>query len=122
MAGGAWKASILAFALSVPTLFPQTPTNGETPSHQLLLSRYCVTCHNEKLRIAELVPGKMDTSNITAGAPTWEKVIRKLRAGQVPPSGGPRPDIAALRGFVSYLESELDQAAMAHPNPGRPAS
>src|SRR5689334_10573209 len=94
-----WNALILAFICS-PFLISQTPPVGEIPSNQLLLNRYCVTCHNEKLRTADLLLDKLDIRDIPAGAATWERVIRKIRAGQMPPTGAPRPDIAALRGLV----------------------
>ena len=54
-------------------------------------------------------------SNIPAGAETWEKVIRKVRGGQMPPSGMPRPTPAALDGLVTHLESSIDKAALAAP-------
>jgi len=86
-----------------------------------LLDQYCVTCHNEKLKTAGLLLDKADVQQVGAGADVWEKVIRKLRANAMPPPGRPRPDAATSRAFVSWLETELDRAAMAKPNPGRPA-
>ena len=83
-----------------------------------LAGRYCVTCHNDKARVGGLSLQAVDFNNIPAGAETWEKVIRKLRAGSMPPQGAPRPDKAALDGFASYLETSLDRAAQAKPNPG----
>ena len=87
--------------------------------HRALLDRYCVTCHNEKLRTAELVLAGLDVGNPGEAAETWEKVVRKLRAGQMPPARAPRPDKPAYDAFISYLETELDGWAAAHPNPGR---
>ncbi len=84
-----------------------------------LLDRYCVTCHNEKLRTAGLTLETMDVVNVGAGAEVWEKVIRKLRMGAMPPPGRPRPDQAAYDAFATYLETSLDRAAAARPNPGR---
>jgi hypothetical protein len=60
-----------------------------------------------------------DLNEIPPGAETWEKVIRKLRLGAMPPQGMPRPDAAALDGLASYLETALDRAYAASPNPGR---
>jgi hypothetical protein len=57
--------------------------------------------------------------NITAGAPTWEKVARKIRSGAMPPPAMPRPDKAALDAFASWLEVALDRGSEAKPNPGR---
>ena len=62
---------------------------------------------------------KMDLAHIPEGAETWEKAIRKLRGGMMPPQGNPRPDAAELDGLIHYLESSLDRAAAAKPNPGR---
>jgi hypothetical protein len=54
-----------------------------------------------------------------ADAELWENVVRKMPAGVMPPAGRPRPDVAASEGFVSWVETELDAAAAARPNPGR---
>ena len=88
---------------------------------RVLLNRYCATCHNEKLKTADLMLDKADVDNVALAAPTWEKVVRKLRTGAMPPAGMPRPDKATYDGFATYLETGLDHAAEAHPNPGRPA-
>jgi len=82
------------------------------------LDRYCVGCHNEKAKIASLTLDKMDLSHVGDGAETWEKVVRKLKAGMMPPSGAPRPDRATIDSFTAKLEAELDHAAAANPNPG----
>ena len=86
--------------------------------HAEMAGRYCVTCHNDKTRIGGLSLQSADFNNIPAGAEIWEKVIRKLRAGSMPPQGAPRPDKATLDGFASFLETSLDRAAEAKPNPG----
>jgi len=83
-----------------------------------MVGRYCVTCHNDKARVGGLSLQTADFSNIPAGAETWEKVIRKLRAGSMPPQGAPRPDKSTLDGFASFLETSLDSAAASKPNPG----
>jgi mono/diheme cytochrome c family protein len=84
-----------------------------------LLSRYCVTCHNDRLKTAGLVIDPAGTANVPAGAEVWEKVIRKLRTGQMPPPGRPRPDRRQVQALASYLETEIDRDAAARPNPGR---
>ncbi len=86
-----------------------------------LLNRYCVACHNEKLKTAGLMLDKLDVEHPTVDAPVWEKVVRKLRASAMPPAGLPRPDKAAYDSFATYLETALDSAAAAKPNPGRPS-
>lgn len=87
-------------------------------SHGELLSGYCVTCHNDKTRIGGLSLQAADLANVPVKAETWEKVIRKLRAGSMPPQGAPRPDRGSLDGFAAFLESTIDRAADAKPNPG----
>ena len=86
-----------------------------------LVSRYCVTCHNEKLKTANLLLDKADAAQVFNSAETWEKVIVQLRARSMPPPGSRRPDSATYDATAAWLEGELDRAAAAHPNPGRPA-
>ena len=86
---------------------------------QALLNRYCITCHNAKLKTAGLEIDKLDLHNASPNAETWEKVVRKLRAGMMPPAGAPRPDRHALDALAGAVEDALDQAAAANPNPGR---
>jgi hypothetical protein len=90
-------------------------------SQRALLDTYCVTCHNERMKTANLLLDKIDVAHVNADPETWEKVVRKLRAGTMPPVGRSRPDRAAQEGFTSWLETELDRAAAAQPNPGRPS-
>jgi hypothetical protein len=85
------------------------------------LDQYCVGCHNERAKIASLTLDRMDPSHVADNAETWEKVVRKLKAGMMPPSGARRPDRATVDAFTARLEAELDRAAAAHPNPGATA-
>ena len=118
-----WIAVGLAGAGFLPAASPQSPAPGPGAASELraLLTRYCVTCHNERLKTADLMLDKLDVENVPAGAAVWEKVIRKLRTGAMPPVGMPRPDRAGYDSLATYLETELDRAAAAKPNPGRPA-
>jgi hypothetical protein len=84
-----------------------------------LLNRYCVGCHNQRTRSGNLALDDLDVTNVGAQPQTWEKVVRKVRAGMMPPIGRPRPDEPAQDQFVSWLSGELDRAFDAHPNPGR---
>jgi len=84
-----------------------------------VINKYCAACHNDKLRTGGLSLQNLDPGQAPAQAETWEKVIRKVRAGAMPPQGMARPDAATMEGFVSYLETSIDQAAAAKPNPGR---
>jgi hypothetical protein len=84
-----------------------------------LLTRYCFTCHNEKLNTGGLALDKLDFQNVSPNVESWEKVVRKVRAGMMPPAGASRPDRSALDGLAATLETSLDHAAAVHPNPGR---
>jgi hypothetical protein len=86
-----------------------------------LIDQYCVGCHNERLKTAGLMLDKLDVSQIGGNPAAWEKVARKLRAGDMPPAGRPRPARADAEAFAASLEAALDAAAAAQPNPGAPA-
>ncbi len=89
---------------------------------RVLLDRYCVGCHNQKAKIAGLTLDTLDLARPGEHAEAWEKVVRKLRAGVMPPAGRPRPEPTAYEGLRLSLEQALDRAAAANPNPGRPAA
>ncbi len=78
-----------------------------------VLDQYCVTCHNDKLKTAGLMLDKMDPAHVSANTEAWEKVVRKLRAGMMPPQGMPRPNAATYEALAEVLETELDRAAAA---------
>jgi len=87
-------------------------------TQRALLDRYCVTCHSDKLRTGGLSLQTLDLAKVPDNAETWEKVIRKLRVGAMPPQGMPRPDKASIDQLASFLEGALDRAYAANPNPG----
>jgi hypothetical protein len=88
-------------------------------SHRQTLDRYCVTCHNQRLATADLKLDDADVANPGAGAELWEKVVRKLRTGMMPPPNMPQPSMEDRGALLSWLETSLDKAAAAKPNPGR---
>lgn len=93
---------------------------GATPSTpRTVLDRYCVSCHNDRLKTGGLTLAALDTANVASHAQTWEKVVRKLRAGLMPPAGAPRPDEATTEGLAAWFETELDRVAATRPDPGR---
>jgi cytochrome c5 len=95
------------------------PTSAASAaSARILLDKYCATCHNQRLKTANLTFDAMDLSHVASDGAVWEKAVRKLRGGMMPPPGAPRPDLTAVDSFVSWLETSLDQAAAANPNPG----
>ena len=93
----------------------------DAASGQALVNKYCQACHNDKVKSGDFSWTKVDLAHPEQSWDQLEKVIRKLRAGLMPPVGMPRPDAASTKAFVASLESGIDQAAAAHPNPGRPA-
>jgi Protein of unknown function (DUF1587) len=118
---------VLAAAIGLYGQTPAPASQGATgtpsaeASAQSLFDKYCIYCHNDKLKTAGVSLQAVHTTDIGAGAATWERVFRKVRSGEMPPLGMPRPDARASAEFVSWLESRLDQAAVGNPNPGAPA-
>ena len=113
-------ALVAAWVVISGTWVLATPMPNE--AHETLLQQYCITCHNERLSSRGTVPLELETATLTdvsANAELWEKVIRKLRTGSMPPLGRPRPDAAVSDGFASWLENEIDRVAAVQPNPGR---
>ena len=84
-----------------------------------VLNRFCVGCHNERLRTAGLALDAMDPARVGDHPAAWEKVVRKLRTGSMPPAGRRRPAAATYETVAATLENALDRAAAAFPNPGR---
>jgi hypothetical protein len=89
-------------------------------AQRALVNQYCVVCHDNQQKTAGLSLEGLDLARVGEGAATWEKVLRKVGANEMPPAGMPHPDAAASRSFAAYLESELDKYAAAHPDPGHP--
>src|ERR1700689_1832566 len=103
--------------LSAMSAYAQAPTTPlPLASQRALLDQYCVTCHNQKLKTGGLMLDRMDLAHPADNAEAWEKVIRKLRAGMMPPQGLPRPAKAAYEALTASLENELDRAAANKPN------
>lgn len=98
-----------------------TVPDSSAQTYRTVVNRYCISCHNDKLKTAGLTLAGLDLDNVPSGAAVWEKVIRKLRTRQMPPAGVPRPEPSVYDSFANYLESAIDQAAEVNVNPGRPA-
>ena len=84
------------------------------------LDGYCVSCHNRQLKTGGLTLEGADLSRVASNAELWEKVVRKLRVGTMPPQGARRPDPATAAAFADALEGALDRGAAEKPDPGRP--
>jgi len=84
-----------------------------------VLARYCVTCHNERLKTAGFVIDPAQLATAGEHAESWEKVVKKLRTSAMPPAGAPRPDEATYDFVASAIESTLDRAAASRPHVGK---
>ena len=99
----------------------RTTSTPDAAAQKNLIEDYCVSCHNQKTKAASLVLEGLDYSRVANNAEVWEKVLRKVRTGQMPPAKAPKPDAHEIGAFVGWLEGALDRAARVNPNPGRPA-
>ncbi|MBM3778378.1 MAG: DUF1592 domain-containing protein [Acidimicrobiia bacterium] len=117
--GGRWAAVVGALLVTTSPVRAQSPEGLAQPSTRAFLDRYCVTCHNERLRQSGLMLDRLETADSGGAAETWEKVVRKLRTGAMPPQGRPRPDAATYDAVATAIEQALDRVAAASPDPGR---
>jgi len=92
-----------------------------SPDPNNFLRQHCVMCHSQKLHTAGVVLEGIDLSHVAPSASILERALRKVRTGEMPPAGIPRPPADASALFVKTLEGALDRASADHPNPGRPA-
>ena len=120
-----WTALALFTVAALPwsAAWPQTASSraAAAPAPRPLLDQYCVGCHNQKNATAGVALNGIDVANAGGNAAILEKVLRKVRTGEMPPAGMPRPAAPASAAFTKSLEDALDRAAAANPNPGRPA-
>src|SRR5262245_36467270 len=107
LSAGLSRRLIHVEAAAPPQLPHSAPGQPVSPS-RALLDRYCVTCHNERLKTAGVMFDKVDINRVDAHRELFEKVVRKLRKGQMPPQSAPQPDQTSLTTFLTALEAELD--------------
>lgn len=107
---------IFGLTLAIGSATAQTPTAAQARGD--LVRQYCVGCHSESLKTGGLVLENVDAARVSDDAGVWERVLRQVRMGQMPPAGVPHPDDAARSAFAENLETALDLAARANPNPG----
>ena len=117
-ASAAILAASVALRAGEPQQTPASPATTPSP-HRATLDRYCVSCHNGRVKAGGLALDALDVSRVTGDPASWEKVVRKLRGRMMPPAGIPRPDEATYDSLASSLEYALDAASAARPNPGR---
>src|SRR3954469_11524000 len=91
----------------------------DTTEAAATIKKYCVPCHNDRLKTGGLTLAGVDLEHPAAHAETGEKVIRKLRTGAMPPPGAPRPDATTYNALAAYLETSIDRTALASPRPGK---
>ncbi len=110
------RTRLLLYCIGTGALLGCESSHDRLADAESRISRYCVDCHNDAERAGGLTLDSHDLATLQDDAELWEKVVRKLRAGMMPPPGSPAPDRHSL---ASYLEARLDAAAAEHPNPGR---
>jgi mono/diheme cytochrome c family protein len=126
LTGCAWLAcATIVPSAAVPSFDSAQDRQSAAPAvdsapYRAIVDQYCVTCHSARLKTGDLVLERLDMSHVDADAAIWEKVVRKLRAGVMPPQGARHPDEATTHGLIAWLENQLDRGAEAHSNPGRP--
>ena len=121
LAGAGSAAPVEPAAPFEPAVVRQAPAEASDSAEasRTVIRRYCVACHNGRTLTAGLALDDVDLTRVGDHAELWENVVRKLRAGLMPPAGRPRPDEATYDRVATWLETELDAAAAASPNPGR---
>ena len=98
---------------------PPAPLPAAVAPQRASLDRYCVGCHNDRVKTGGLALDTLDVERVGENAEAWEKVVRKLRGRMMPPAGRPRPDEATYESLVSYLETSLDRVGRG-PSQSRP--
>jgi Protein of unknown function (DUF1592)/Protein of unknown function (DUF1588)/Protein of unknown function (DUF1585)/Protein of unknown function (DUF1587)/Protein of unknown function (DUF1595) len=104
---------------------PAAPTADAVAAQKALVTQYCMTCHSDKAKSAGMDSARkinfdhLDIGHVEQNADTWELIVRKLRAGMMPPANARRPEPATYKGFITWLENELDRTAGTYtPPPG----
>jgi len=91
----------------------------DASAQRALIDQYCVTCHNARLKTGNLLLDQLDLAHLPQNAEIGEKVVRKLRAGVMPPTNMKRPDAPTMQALIVWMENELDRGAVTHlPAPG----
>jgi hypothetical protein len=110
---------VFAFTIALCASLWAQPVVSQTDP-DAILKRYCAGCHNETLKNGGLSLTEVRSAALPTQANAWERVLRKVRTGEMPPLGLPRPDAATTASFLEFIEKRLDQAAAAKPDPGSP--
>ncbi|HTG75478.1 MAG TPA: DUF1592 domain-containing protein [Terriglobia bacterium] len=120
--GGTLLFTLVLFGQTAPTARPPSSPSASpsvtAAAQRALVDQYCVTCHNDRSKTANLSLQNLEMAAVADHTEIWEKVIRKLRAGMMPPPGVRRPPLQQYEGLRDWLESEIDRKAFGKPNPG----
>jgi len=108
---------IFGVTLAIASAHAQTPAAAQDRGK--FVRQYCIGCHSERLKTAGIVLENVDAARVSDDAAVWERVLRRVSNGQMPPAGMPHPGDTARSAFAHDLEAALDQAARANPNPGK---
>jgi len=111
--------TVATACVGIPQQRASVTTEGADVPPRALVDKYCIGCHNERLKVGGLALNTIATQSVSQNTAVWEKVVRKLRSRYMPPVGLPRPDESAYNAAVSLLEGSLDRIAAAKPDPGR---
>jgi len=115
-----WIPVLAGIGGSVALGAPPSVTSSELPANErAVVKQYCFGCHNSKLKTGGLALDDVSGQAIGQHSEPWEKVVRRLRVRSMPPVGLPRPDERTYNALIASLETSLDSAAVAKPNPGR---
>jgi len=107
-------------AQTAPARRPARPSAAAVPA-VAFLKQYCLGCHNDRAKVGRLSLESLDATRLDGHIDVWEKVVRKVRTGMMPPETAPKPTATSRATFAAALEAQLDRVALAHPDPGTPA-
>jgi mono/diheme cytochrome c family protein len=110
---------LIVLCLQAGTAAQQPASAQGSGAAAAAVTKYCITCHNERLKTGGLMLDRIDATAPGAHPDVWEKVLRKVRTGTMPPPNMPQPPAEDKRALVAWLETSLDAAAEHTPNPGR---
>ena len=113
---GVLLAAVALFELPAPAVAQTAPAPAD---HQQFLTRYCQGCHNDRAKTGGMSVQPLKLDNLAANDETWEKILRKVSLGEMPPATAAKPPKESLTEFASWLSSSLNKNAAQHPDPGR---
>ena len=113
------KAGKINAGPGIPVQTTQAAGDATGAADRALIEKYCVTCHNERLRTGGLALETLDLTQVAGHADVWEKVVRKVKAGQMPPAGRPRPDAKEAAAFtvLTRRQARSRRRDVAQPGP-----